>query len=64
MASSVLSEGEAYQIARWAIANRVAFQGTDFVGIAGSEERQYAPDLRSEEAKLLDLVMNARENED
>jgi hypothetical protein len=63
MASSVLCEGEAYQIASLPITDRVAFQRCDFVRIAGFQERQDAPDLRSEESKLLDLVMNARENE-
>jgi hypothetical protein len=63
MASSVLCEGEAYQIASWSIANRVAFQRCDFVSISGSEERQDAADLRGKEPKFLDVVTNAGENQ-
>jgi len=64
MDSSVLCEGEAYQIESLPITNRVALQRRDFVGIAGLEEWQHASDLRRKESKFLDLEANTGKNQD
>jgi len=63
MCPSVLLESEAYQIESFPITYRIALQRSDFVCIAGSEERKKAEDLRREQPETVDSIANSGQYE-